>query len=188
MLLALAGVTGVGKSFFKDKIVEKFGFEKIKILTTRQIRNGEKNNIDKIFVTQDELQKYNDEGQIAYQFDMLGNTYAYTKQELFSNKNTVFELHYSTIYDFKKICPKLCAVYIMPNSLDSAKQNTIKRNLSPEVEKQRLQEIDEHYNKITKDKNLLSLFDFVVYNNFDKKSEDEIMSFIGKIIDEGKFN
>ena len=50
MLLALAGVTGVGKSYFKDKIVEKLGFEKIKIITTRQIRIGEKNNEDKIFV------------------------------------------------------------------------------------------------------------------------------------------
>ena len=43
MLLALAGVTGVGKSYFKDRIVERLGFEKIKIITTRQIRIGEKN-------------------------------------------------------------------------------------------------------------------------------------------------
>ena len=32
MLLALAGVTGVGKSYFKDRIVEKLNFEKIKII------------------------------------------------------------------------------------------------------------------------------------------------------------
>ena len=44
MLLALAGVTGVGKSYFKDKIVENLDFEKIKIITTREIRKGEKNN------------------------------------------------------------------------------------------------------------------------------------------------
>lgn len=42
MLLALAGVTGVGKSYFKDRIVERLGFEKIKIITTRKIRDGEK--------------------------------------------------------------------------------------------------------------------------------------------------
>ena len=63
MLLALAGVTGVGKSYFKDKIVEKLGFEKIKIITTREIRVGEKNNEDKIFVTPTELE---DEGYIDY--------------------------------------------------------------------------------------------------------------------------
>ena len=55
MLLALAGVTGVGKSYFKDILVKKLNFEKIKIITTRQKRIGEKNNEDKIFVTLDEL-------------------------------------------------------------------------------------------------------------------------------------
>ena len=54
MLLAFAGVTGIGKSYYKDKVVEKLNFEKIKIVTTRQIRVGEKNNEDKIFVTPQE--------------------------------------------------------------------------------------------------------------------------------------
>ena len=103
MLLALAGVTGVGKSYFKDKIVEKLDFEKIKIITTREIRKGEKNNEDKIFVTPEKLQKLKESNIIAYDFNMLGNTYAYSKESLFSNKNTVFELHYNTIFDFKKI-------------------------------------------------------------------------------------
>ncbi len=56
MLLALAGVTGIGKSYYKDKIVEKLGFEKIKIITTREMRACEKNNEDKLFVTHQELQ------------------------------------------------------------------------------------------------------------------------------------
>lgn len=51
MLIAFAGITGIGKSYYKDKLVEKLGFDKIKIITTRQIRNGEKNNDDKVFVT-----------------------------------------------------------------------------------------------------------------------------------------
>lgn len=182
MLLALAGVTGVGKSFFKDKIVDELGFSKIKILTTRQIRNGEKNNIDKIFVTHEELQNLKDKGKIAYDFDMLGNTYAYTNEEVFSDKNTVFELHYNTIYDFKRICPNLCAIYIMPKNLEDAKNNTIKRALSPEVEKKRLLEIDEHYNKICNDSNLRNMFDYIVYNNFDKESEDNIINLVKKIM------
>ncbi len=38
MLIGFAGVTGIGKSHFKDKLVEKLGFEKIKIITTREMR------------------------------------------------------------------------------------------------------------------------------------------------------
>lgn len=182
MLLALAGVTGVGKSYFKDKIVEKLNFKKIKIITTRQIRNNEKNNEDKVFVTADELSNLKKSNLIAYDFNMLGNIYAYTKEELFSNKNTVFELHYTTIYDFKKICPNLVSVYILPTHIEVAKEQTIKRNLKIDVEKSRLKEIDEHYNRFISDESLRKQFDYIVYNNYDKQSENNIINLVESIL------
>ncbi len=181
MLLAFAGVTGIGKSYYKDKVVELFGFEKIKIITTRKMRANEKNNEDKIFVTPEELEKIRQSGQIAYEFEMLGNTYAYSKSALFSQKNTVFELHYNTIYDFKKICPHLCVIYLLPKDIEMAKEKTRQRNLSPIVEKQRIDEIDEHYHKFMTDSNLRNMFDYILYNNYDKASEDEVISLVKNI-------
>lgn len=182
MLLALAGVTGVGKSYFKDKIVEKLGFEKIKIITTRQIRIGEKNNEDKIFVSPEELQNFKNSDIIAYDFNMLGNIYAYLKDDLFSEKNTVFELHYSTIFDLKKICPNMVAVYIFPENLEMAKEETRKRRLDSEVEKNRLLEIDEHYHKILSDEHLRNQFDYFISNSYNQKSENEILELVKKIL------
>jgi len=40
MLLAFAGITGIGKSYYKDKISSELGFEKIKIITTRAPREN----------------------------------------------------------------------------------------------------------------------------------------------------
>ena len=182
MLLAFAGVTGIGKSYYKDKVVEKLNFEKIKIVTTRQIRVGEKNNEDKIFVTPQELQVLRDNGKISYEFDLLGNTYAYLKKDLISKKNLVFELHYSTIFDFKKICPHLRTIYLLPTDLEIAKDKTRKRNLQPIVEKQRIAEIDEHYNKIMTDSNLRNMFDYIVYNNYDRSSEDKIINLVKELL------
>lgn len=182
MLLALAGVTGVGKSYFKDLLVKKLNFEKIKIITTRQIRIGEKNNEDKIFVSTEELQKLKDSDIIAYDFNMLGNIYAYSKDDLFSEKNTVFELHYSTIFDLKKICPNMVAIYIFPENIEMAKEETRKRHLDSEVEKKRLLEIDEHYNKILSDEHLRSQFDYFIYNSYNQKSDDEILELVKKIL------
>lgn len=182
MLLALAGVTGVGKSYFKDILVEKLNFEKIKIITTRQKRIGEKNNEDKIFVTLDELNELKKENKIAYDFNMLGNTYAYSKDSLFSNKNTVFELHYNTIFDLKKICPNLRSIYIFPKNIEMAKEQTKKRHLNYRVEKDRLLEIDEHYNKILSDENLRNQFDYIFYNNYDKESEDKLIELVKKLL------
>ena len=179
MLLALAGVTGVGKSYYKDRIVEELGFEKIKIITTREPREGEKNNEDKI-------QKLRDNGKIAYEFELLGNIYAYTYEALNSNKNTVFELHYDTIFDFKKVCPHLRTIYILPTDIEIAKNKTRDRHLNPTVEKDRLLEIDEHYKRITTDENLRNMFDYILYNNYDKTSEDEIISLVKKLMLEEK--
>lgn len=188
MLLALAGVTGVGKSYYKDELVKKLGFEKVKIITTREPRVGEKNGEDKIFVTKEELQELRNNGQIAYEFEMLGNIYAYTYEELNSNKNTVFELHYDTIFNFKNVCPHLCAIYIFPTDIEIAKNKTRQRHLAKTVEKDRLLEIDEHYKRITTDEKLRSMFDYIIYNNYDKKSEDELINLVRKLIMEEKHN
>ena len=182
MLIAFAGVTGIGKSYYKDKLVENLGFEKIKIITTRQMRIGEKNNDDKIFVTPNELQAIRNKGEIAYEFDLLGNTYAYTKEELFSNKNTVFELHYDTIFDFKKICPHLRTIYLLPKDIEIAKEKTKERHLDPEVENKRLLEIDEHYKKVTTDEHLRNMFDYIIYNNYDKESEETLLNLVKNLL------
>lgn len=187
MLLAFAGVTGIGKSYYKDRLVEKLGFEKIKIITTREMRVGEKNNEDKIFVTPKELQVLRNKGEIAYEFDMLGNTYAYSKETLFSDKNTVFELHYNTIFDFKNICPHLCAIYLLPRDIEMAKEQTKLRHLAPNIEKDRLLEIDEHFHKIATDMKLKSMFDYILYNNYDKESELEVLNLVSKLIVEEKW-
>ena len=186
MLIAFAGITGIGKSYYKDKLVENLDFKKIKIITTRQIRDGEKNNDDKVFVSLQELEKLRAENKIAYEFEMLGNIYAYSKNELFSNDNTVFELHYSTIFDFKKICPKLCVIYLMPKDINKAKEKTIQRNLPKDVEEKRLAEIEEHYNNIKNDANLRNMFDYIVYNDYDKQSESEILSLVSNLIKQNK--
>lgn len=182
MLLALAGVTGVGKSYFKDKIVEKLNFEKLKIITTRKIRAYEKNNDDKIFVTPEEFKLLKDSNVFAYDFNMLGNMYAYSNEALFSDKNTVFELHYNTIFDFKRICPNVVAIYIFPTNIEMAKEETRKRHLDSNVEEQRLMEIDEHYNKIISDRKLREQFDYIVYNNYDNESENKIIELVNNLL------
>lgn len=81
----------------------------------------------------------------------------------------------------KEICPNLCAIYLLPRDLDMAKEKLKERHLDPKVEQARLLEIDEHYNRITTDKELLGMFDYVLCNNYDKASEEELLSLIKKI-------
>jgi hypothetical protein len=74
----------------------------------------------------------------------------------------------------------------MPKDINVSKQKLHERNLKPEVEKNRLLEIDEHYKKITTDKKLLNMFDYVVYNNYDKESEENVLNLVKKILEENR--
>ncbi len=186
MILGLVGVTGIGKSYYKDLLVRELNFEKVRILTTRPMRKGEKNHEDKLFLKEEEIQKYREEDKIALEFNLLGNTYAYTKQEIFSSRNMVFEMHWPTIFDWKKVCPNLRTIYFLPTDIEIPKQKTRERNLSPEVEKARLLEIDEHYARITTDENLRNQFDYITYNHYNQKTDEEVIRVVKKMLEETK--
>lgn len=181
MLLAFVGITGVGKSYYVNKVCEKLNFNKVKTIRTRKMRIGEQNGKTGLFMTKEELEKLKNSGKIAYAFDVFGGTYAYLKEDIFSKDDMVFEMHYTTIYDWKKIRPDIKTIYIFPKDINITKTMISKRNLSKEQEIERLSEIEEHYNKVMNDKNLRNMFDYIIYNNYDKKSEDEIINLVRKI-------
>ena len=120
-------------------------------------------------------------GKIAYKFDLLGYTYAYTKKEVFSNQNLVFELHWKTIFDWKRIYPELRTIYLLPRNLDIAKQKLIERNLKPKAQEQRIKEMEEHYSRFNSDSNLRNMFDYILYNDYNQKSEKEVINLVKKM-------
>ena len=158
MLLALVGVTGAGKTYYKDKIVNDLNFKKVNTIRTRKIRMGEVVGKSGIFMTREE------------------------SEDIFSDDNMVFEMHYTTIYDWKKIRPDIKTIYIFPKDVEIAKQKTRERNLASEKEKERISEIDEHYNRILQDEDLRKQFDYIVYNNYDEESDLEIINLVKRLM------
>lgn len=180
MLLALVGVTGVGKSYFVNKISEKLNFEKVNTIRTRPVRPGEN---PKYFKSQNELEQMDKNGKIAYKFEVFGGEYGYLKEEIFSENNMIFEMHYTTIYDWKKVRPDIKTIYIMPSNIDIAKQKAKERNLSKEKEIERIKEIDEHYKAISTNQELRNQFDYFITNNYDKESEDKIIRLVEEMLE-----
>ena len=102
MIITLSGVTGVGKSYLKKEIEDKLEIKAQTIVTTRTKREGEQDGVDKKFVTDEEFESLKRNKDIVVTFEFLGNKYGYQKKEMESKKNSIVELHYSTIYQFKK--------------------------------------------------------------------------------------
>ena len=58
MLLALSGITGVGKSFYAEEIARKLDFKKVHTIRTRTMRPGEQNGKTGLFMSHEELQMH----------------------------------------------------------------------------------------------------------------------------------
>ena len=175
MLLALVGVTGVGKSYFVDKISSALNFKKVNTIRTRAPRDNEN---PKFFMSQEKLDEMYKNGKLAYKFSVFDGEYGYLKDEIFSEDNYIFEMHWTTIYDWKKIRPDIKTIYIMPPTLEIAKEKTIERHLPKDKELERLNEIDEHYKAFNENENLKKEFDYIFYNNYDEESERRLIELV----------
>lgn len=155
--------------------------KKINTIRTRKIRDDEKNGKTGLFMTSDELDKMDEKGKIAYRFEVFGGEYAYLEEEVHGNFDYVMEMYYSTIDDWKRIRPDIKTIYILPTDIDIAIQKIKNRNLSNEKEIERIEETKEQYNNFMSDEDLRKKFDYCVYNNYDKESEEQILNIIKKI-------
>lgn len=178
MIVTLSGITGTGKSFFKDAISKELNFKNLAIVTTRAKRKNEVNGIDKEFVDETRFEQLKKEGKIVVDFEFLGAKYAYRKVNLLSDENQVTEVHYDTIYEFKKNATKVFSVYIIPYDIERAKLELKKRELPIEIEKKRLQEIEEHIKEYSTNKDLQKQFDYVFINDYTEKSKEKLLRII----------
>ena len=178
MVVTLSGVTGSGKSFLKKEIQKRLNLDNQIIYTTRPIRMGEKNGVDKFFVTDEEFDKLENENKIIVTFEFLGYRYGYETKQIKSDKNSIIELHYTVIYNLKKETDKVFSIYIIPKDIEIAKQNLKNRKLEEEHEKLRLVEIEEQAKEFEKNKELQKQFDYVMYNNYDEDSIEKLIKVI----------
>ncbi len=136
-------------------------------------------------MSSNELDDIEKQGKIAYRFKVFGGEYAYLADEVHSKDDYIMEMHYTTVDDWKKVKPDIKTIYILPTDINIAIEKTKERNLSPEKELERIKEIQEQYNRFLNDEELRKKFNYCIYNNYDKKSEEQIISII-KTIKQGE--
>lgn len=180
MIVTLSGITGTGKSFFKDAISKELMFKNLVIVTTRKKRDGEIEGIDKEFVSDSQFDEMVKNEEITANFEFLGAKYGYRKEKLESDENQVTEVHYSTIYEIKKHASNIFSIYIIPNDVERAKKELKNRNLPEEKELARLKEIDEHIIEYANNEDLRKQFDCEFVNDYTENSKNKLMEIIKK--------
>ena len=145
LIITLSGISGAGKSHFIKSIIDRFdSFEKLKAVTTREKRSDEINGVDKNFLTLEEFNKKNNEGQMCVVNNVFGNMYGYYKSDIDKTKNgtnLITELYYKEVGKFKKEHPNTISVYILPNDIGKTINELKSRNTSYEELNKRLNDI-----------------------------------------------
>ena len=178
MIVTLSGITGTGKSFFKDAIAKELGFKNLVIVTTRKKRTGEIAGIDKEFVSNEEFEEKVKTSEITANFEFLGAKYGYRKELLESDENLVTEVHYNRIYDIKRHARNIFSIYIIPYDVKRAKKELKNRNFSKDAEEARLQEIDEHIKEYSQNEDLRKQFDYEFINDYTEGSKNKLIEII----------
>ena len=181
MVITLSGVTGSGKSYYKKMLQEKLNLDNQIIYTTRPMRKGEVNGIDKFFVTDDEFDKLEASKKIIVTFEYLGYRYGYEACKIKANTCSIIELHYKIIYKLKQETNQVFSIYIIPKDIETAKNNLKARNLEKRQEELRLKEIDEQAKEFAQNTELQKQLDYIFYNNYDEASTKELINVLKKL-------
>jgi len=88
-ILCLFGLSGSSKSTIEQMLVKLDGFKKVTSCTTRKIRDGEKNDKDYYYISEDEFQRLENGDEFAEVGGKYGGRYGVLWTEIVPNKINV---------------------------------------------------------------------------------------------------
>lgn len=178
MIIALSGITGVGKSYLKRCVAETLGINNILMVTTRKKRFFDINGKDKWFVTCEEFERMKANGDLILDIEFIGNKYGYYTKEINGKEDGITEIYFNEVDNFKRECKDLISVYIKPINIEISKRKLEARKLDDKIIQDRIKEMEYQLEAFEEDKDLQSKYDYIFINDYTDKSKDEFISFI----------
>ncbi len=186
MIIAVSGITGVGKSYLKRCVAEELGIENFLMVTTRPKRFFDINGKDKWFVSEEKFNNLKKEGKIMLEIEFIGNKYGYYTDEIKGNKDGITEIYFDEVDNFRRECKDFIAVYIKPTSIEISKKKLHGRKLEKRVIQERIKEMEYQLKSFEDNKELQSKYDYIFTNDYTKKSKNDFVNYIKKRMNEMK--
>jgi len=145
-LFVFAAPSGAGKTTLVHAVVRKHPELRFSIsYTTREPRINEANEVDYLFVDEDEFMRLRDEGEMLEYARVFDNYYATSRSQvekhLADDRNVVLEIDWQGAQQVRESMPECVTIFILPPSLAELERRLRDRRTDkPEVIARRLRD------------------------------------------------
>lgn len=178
LLIVLSGPSGVGKGTVRKRIFDDphTSYKYSISMTTRQMREGEKDGIDYFFKTREEFEKLIEQDEFIEYAEYVGNYYGtpvqYVKDTMNAGHDVFLEIEVEGAKQVRKKFPDALFIFLAPPSLDHLTERLIGRGTESK------EKIESRVKEAKKEVEMMNLYDYVVVNDEVDLAKDRIQSIV----------
>jgi len=179
LIIIISSPSGGGKTTIVKKLVEEVqGLKRSVSRTTREPRDGEKNNIDYVFLTRDAFEKCIEKNEFLEWEEKFGNYYGTALKDvnsaIDSGMDIVLSIDVSGARAVKAKLPESIGIFIMPPSARELEERLKKRNT------ERKEEVTERLDEARREIKAADEYDYMIVNDNVERAAAELKIIIEK--------
>lgn len=177
LLILFSGPSGVGKDTVLDVVLNKNkDLQKSISLTTRNIRENERNGKDYYFISVPEFERMIADGEVLEYAQYGSNLYGTPKgpvdKWLSEGKNVILKIEVQGAENIKKLYPDSVGIFLLPPSMNVLENRLRSRGTEDEEDVKKRLEIAQ--NEMRKSKS----YDYFVINEDIDSASDDVLTII----------
>ncbi|MBE6137154.1 MAG: guanylate kinase [Erysipelotrichaceae bacterium] len=178
LLVVISGPSGVGKGTVRKALFDMKGHNLTYSvsMTTRQMREGERDGVDYYFVSKEDFQQKIKDGKLLEYAEFVGNYYGTpldkVNEQLDNGNEVVLEIEVEGAQQVKQKMPDCVMIFIVPPGKEALYERLKSRGTESE------EVIQKRINKANREFKKAHLYDYIVVNDEVSNAADRIMAII----------